>query len=623
MLAGERPLGEGTTRDGLVGKRRRFFSQFADFGVLNGLEIGACDLPVVPADSGRCLYADTRTEVQLVLDLEVEDLTKAVRTDLVVSAQFSLREQIPDRFDYVILCHVLEHIINPIAFLCDLCFVLKPGGYLFLALPDKRRTPDSVRPSTTSDEILGRFFSGATSPSLGLMAEYSRAWSSSQAQAIDEDPREFFTFLATRLEQSAPDDIHCNVWEDYELFEQLKYFSEVGLLEGLSVVDVLPNEPDSNEFYITLRKRYDAEFVPAAATETQQIGYRSCNACGGGSFDLFRRIHDVFPEYLYPSNLYEDESLARSLNLQYLTCRTCDLTGINPIPLPDIVDVRAIQEESGLDLGSPAVIESLELDGNQRTEILYEQAEIEKYRSLGRILDVSCGPGVSLAWLRKFRDWEVVGVDPSLPFTQFAREHYGLEVHDGLVQDLQLEDESFDVIMATNSLGFHFDPAAAILRIADLLRPGGLFVVQCPNRDGLSTQNLDSNVNWGQWFLFSPRSLARSMRDADLIPQRLVAIQSPPDPRLGDIGFEIDPEAPELHVWIDGAEELEADLAVKNAWADFFLMTATRAAHSEADPDLRKRIALASKASRSLRRGVAITPGSDPPYRDRVRPPRR
>jgi len=53
------------------------------------------------------------------------------------------------RYDFLLACHVLEHVANPLKALKEWHRVLKPHGSLLILLPDKNHTFDHRRPYTT------------------------------------------------------------------------------------------------------------------------------------------------------------------------------------------------------------------------------------------------------------------------------------------------------------------------------------------------------------------------------------------------------------------------------------------------------------------------------------------
>ena len=53
-------------------------------------------------------------------------------------------------FDYVVSSHNFEHLPDPIRFLRSCEMVLRPGGFLSMAVPDRRACFDYFRPVTTS-----------------------------------------------------------------------------------------------------------------------------------------------------------------------------------------------------------------------------------------------------------------------------------------------------------------------------------------------------------------------------------------------------------------------------------------------------------------------------------------
>jgi SAM-dependent methyltransferase len=64
--------------------------------------------------------------------------------------------------DYVIASHVLEHVANPVAALAEWYRVLRPGGIIYLVVPDRRATWEHRRELTPVAHMLDDFVRGTT-----------------------------------------------------------------------------------------------------------------------------------------------------------------------------------------------------------------------------------------------------------------------------------------------------------------------------------------------------------------------------------------------------------------------------------------------------------------------------
>jgi 2-polyprenyl-6-hydroxyphenyl methylase/3-demethylubiquinone-9 3-methyltransferase len=108
-----------------------------------------------------------------------------------------------------------------------------------------------------------------------------------------------------------------------------------------------------------------------------------------------------------------------------------------------------------------------------------------------RVLDLGCGGGLATACLAR-RGARVVGLDLSWPSLCVARRHTQ-ESYDpapvflrGWAEALPFADASFDVVWCTDVLEHLADLPAAIMHIARVLKPGGLFLYDTINRTWLS-----------------------------------------------------------------------------------------------------------------------------------------
>lgn len=114
----------------------------------SGIEIGALDSPVPLSPGVEVKYVDilTREECRRHYP-ELPDHDAVIEPDILAPADDLA--VLPDGSqDFLIACHLLEHMADPIGTLKGWRRVLKPGGLLFLVLPDKRHTFDSPRQRT-------------------------------------------------------------------------------------------------------------------------------------------------------------------------------------------------------------------------------------------------------------------------------------------------------------------------------------------------------------------------------------------------------------------------------------------------------------------------------------------
>lgn len=123
-----------------------------------GMEIGALDKPVITEQDGEIIYVD-HAETAALRDKYKDDpnvdTAAIVNVDAVWGAQ-TLQEAIgrDRKVDFVIASHVIEHVPDLITWLEELRTVLKPGGEVRLAVPDRRFTFDYLRRETTLADIL-------------------------------------------------------------------------------------------------------------------------------------------------------------------------------------------------------------------------------------------------------------------------------------------------------------------------------------------------------------------------------------------------------------------------------------------------------------------------------------
>jgi 2-polyprenyl-3-methyl-5-hydroxy-6-metoxy-1,4-benzoquinol methylase len=102
----------------------------------------------------------------------------------------------------------------------------------------------------------------------------------------------------------------------------------------------------------------------------------------------------------------------------------------------------------------------------------------------GRALDVGCAAGFCMAGLREL-GFETHGLEVSETIGSHAREYFGFDtVYIGTLESSPYPDAHFDLITMWDVVEHVPDPVALLVKARQLLKPGGLLVIE--------TQDIDS-----------------------------------------------------------------------------------------------------------------------------------
>ncbi len=123
-----------------------------------GLEIGAFDQPSRVPGSCRVSYVDAITPEEAKRRFPEIDHSRLVHLDHVVDLDTDGLSIFPDNSqDFAIASHVIEHVANPARLVAEMARVLRSGGRLVIAAPDRDFTFDRRRPLTPL-ETLHRYY---------------------------------------------------------------------------------------------------------------------------------------------------------------------------------------------------------------------------------------------------------------------------------------------------------------------------------------------------------------------------------------------------------------------------------------------------------------------------------
>jgi len=239
----KRWLRQHLTREGRAASsaRRRLARQHLR-GV--GLEIGALHTPLKLPSKASVRYVDRLSVADLRRHYPELDEYKLVDVDVIDDGERLLTVE-DSSVDFVVANHFLEHCEDPIGTLENHFRVLRPGGILYLAVPDKRHTFDRDRPVTTLDHLIRDHSEGAARS----RSEHYREWADKVDRVLNDIPKDRVTERARQLEEDRYS-IHFHVWTPTEFVELLLYCRR----ELMPELSLLALEPNSHEFIAVLRK---------------------------------------------------------------------------------------------------------------------------------------------------------------------------------------------------------------------------------------------------------------------------------------------------------------------------------------------------------------------------------
>jgi SAM-dependent methyltransferase len=196
---------------------RDFLAQQYLYG--KGIEIGALTAPCKVSEGTVVTYVDSKSTEELVKYYRNETHGHTmVKVDLVSDAH-TLAGIESGSQDFVVANQVLEHLENPLLAIENMLRVVRPGGVVFLSLPDKRHTFDCDRPVTPFEHILDEYRLGTEK---GREAHY-REWLNLVERVPQEDFLARLHFLMNVLNYP----IHFHVWSQFEMWEMFDRAREV------------------------------------------------------------------------------------------------------------------------------------------------------------------------------------------------------------------------------------------------------------------------------------------------------------------------------------------------------------------------------------------------------------
>jgi len=207
----------------------------------NGIEIGGLHRPLALYEGAKAKYVD-RLSTEEVRKVYANVADKPQVTVDIVDDGETLRTIADASVDFVIANHMLEHTRNPIATVETFLRVIRPGGIIFMAIPDKRYTFDRKRDITPFSHIKEDYRRG---PEWSDRAHYED-WARNVRTFASEEA--ILQYIEECLAKTA--NIHFHVWTQAEIAEMfLGMRNELGF--PIDIEAVIQN---GHEVVVVLRK---------------------------------------------------------------------------------------------------------------------------------------------------------------------------------------------------------------------------------------------------------------------------------------------------------------------------------------------------------------------------------
>lgn len=205
----------------------------------DGIEIGALDFPLRVPRGARVRYVDYLDAQALRSSPEntVHGADSLSAPDIVDDGA-RLASFADSSVDFIIANHMLEHVEDPIEALVNQLRVIRPGGVLYLSLPDPRENFDRERELTTVEHLLRDHHEG---PEVSRREHYEECARLIEGRSEQDVP--------ARAEEMEAEDlrVHFHVWQPLRFVELLSALDMPCTLELLL--------SGQEEFVVVLRKR--------------------------------------------------------------------------------------------------------------------------------------------------------------------------------------------------------------------------------------------------------------------------------------------------------------------------------------------------------------------------------
>lgn len=237
-----------------------------------GLEIGALHNPILRKTDAAVYYVDHASTTELVAKyVDHPAVTEMVDVDVVwgdgklTEALETSHVEMP--LDFVLASHVIEHVPNIIGWLDELAEVLRPGGFVSLAIPDYRYCFDAGRRPTIVGDAIEAWLADRRRPTVGSVYDFHSHYTEVDTAKVWDrllDPAELpvdhqrgLEWARKMIESGEYIDVHCWVFTPATFLELVEALMQLDLLR-FKIAAFHDTIPGDLEFHVALERVDDA-----------------------------------------------------------------------------------------------------------------------------------------------------------------------------------------------------------------------------------------------------------------------------------------------------------------------------------------------------------------------------
>ena len=200
----------------------------------------------------------------------------------------------------------------------------------------------------------------------------------------------------------------------------------------------------------------------------------------------------------------------------FVKCRSCAIVFQNPRPVFDDVRRRYAADYFSYELTNESTFFGLMRLGLD--DIRFREQDERKARTPRTFLDIGCATGMLIESM-KGEGWDARGVDVCRESAEYGRQHRGVDIFPGTLDEARFADGQFGVVHFSHLIEHVPDPRGFLGEVRRILAPGGYAVITTPNIDGLQARLFGKawrSAIADHLVLFSKKTLARACRGVRL-----------------------------------------------------------------------------------------------------------